>query len=69
MINISATVMNEGRQHQTILRTDDKEQYLMIPVKAEELGSSVNASSPRGEGAEWQSSRRVKRKSNHFAWI
>jgi organic hydroperoxide reductase OsmC/OhrA len=41
-MNISATVIDEDRRHRTILRTDDKEQYLMIPAKDDGPGSSVN---------------------------
>jgi len=41
-MKISATVINQGRRHRTVLRTNDKQQYLTIPAKAEGLGSSVN---------------------------
>ena len=39
---ISATVMNEGEQHRTVVRTGDKEQLVGIPAKAGGSGSSVN---------------------------
>jgi len=42
VMKISATVINQGRQHRTALRTNDKEQSLTIPAKVEGLGSSVN---------------------------
>ncbi len=41
-MKISATVINEGKQHRTVVRTNDKEQLLWIPTKAEGLGSSIN---------------------------
>jgi organic hydroperoxide reductase OsmC/OhrA len=39
---ISATVINEGEQHRTVVRTGNKEQPVGIPAKAEGSGSSVN---------------------------
>jgi organic hydroperoxide reductase OsmC/OhrA len=39
---ISATVMNEGDKHRTVVRTGDKVQTVGIPAKTEGSGSSVN---------------------------
>jgi organic hydroperoxide reductase OsmC/OhrA len=41
-MEIPATVINEGKQHRTVLRTNDKEQHITIPPKAEGFGSGVN---------------------------
>lgn len=39
---ISATVVHEGDQHRTVVRTGDKEQSIGIPAKTEGQGSGVN---------------------------
>ena len=39
---ISATVINEGKQHRTVVRTGNKDQQVAISAKAEGSGSSVN---------------------------
>ena len=39
---ISATVINQGGQHRTVVRTGNQEQHLGIPAKTEGLGSSVS---------------------------
>ncbi len=41
-MHISATVINEGTQHQAILRTGEVETSLAIAAKSKGLGSSVN---------------------------